>query len=100
MRPDDLPRSMIFLLAPLAALVLRPVPLPAQTLSPQQQFAYDVYKELVEINTVTPTGDSGKAADAMAARLRGAGFPESDIQVFKPAPRKGNLVVRLHGTGA
>ena len=30
----------------------------AQTLSPNQQFARDVYKELVEINTVTPTGDT------------------------------------------
>jgi acetylornithine deacetylase/succinyl-diaminopimelate desuccinylase-like protein len=70
-----------------------------QTLSAQQQLARDIYKELVEINTVAPTGDTGKAADAMAARLRSAGFAESDIQVFKPAPRKGNLVVRLRGTG-
>jgi acetylornithine deacetylase/succinyl-diaminopimelate desuccinylase-like protein len=36
----------------------------------------------------------------MAARFRAAGFPERDIQVLAPAPRKGNLVVRLHGTGA
>ena len=70
-----------------------------QTLSAQLQLARDIYKELVEINTVTPTGDTGKAADAMAARLRSAGFAESDIQVFKPAPRKGNLVARLRGTG-
>jgi acetylornithine deacetylase/succinyl-diaminopimelate desuccinylase-like protein len=87
-----------------AALVVTLIPPPlsvsAQTLSPQQQFAHDVYKELVELNTVTPTGDTGKAADAMAARLRAAGFPESDVQVFKSAPRKGNLVARLRGTGA
>jgi acetylornithine deacetylase/succinyl-diaminopimelate desuccinylase-like protein len=75
------------------------VPVSAQTLSPRQQAAHDIYKELVEINTVTPTGDTGKAADAMAARLRMAGFPESDVQVFKPAPRKGDLIARLHGTG-
>src|SRR5258706_12049425 len=72
----------------------------AQTLTAQQQLAFDVYKELVEINTVTATGDTGRAADAMAARLRAAGFPDADIQVFKPAPRKGNLVARLRGTGA
>jgi acetylornithine deacetylase/succinyl-diaminopimelate desuccinylase-like protein len=36
----------------------------------------------------------------MAARLRAAGFADADVQVFKPAPRKGNLVARLHGTGA
>jgi acetylornithine deacetylase/succinyl-diaminopimelate desuccinylase-like protein len=71
----------------------------AQTLSPQQQLARDIYKELLEINTVTLTGDTGKAADAMAARLRAAGFPESDVQVFKPAARKGNLVARLRGSG-
>ncbi len=72
----------------------------AQTLSPNQQLARDIYKELVEINTVTPTGDTAKAAEAMAARLRAAGFAGTDVQVFNPAPRKGNLVARLHGTGA
>src|SRR5580700_5906153 len=72
----------------------------AQTLTAQQQLAFDIYKELVEINTVTVTGDTGRAADAMAARLRTAGFSGDDVQVFKPAPRKGNLVARLRGTGA
>ena len=72
----------------------------AQTLTAQQQLALDIYKELVEINTVTATGDTGRAADAMAARLRAAGFAGDDVQVFKPAPRKGNLVARLRGTGA
>jgi acetylornithine deacetylase/succinyl-diaminopimelate desuccinylase-like protein len=72
----------------------------AQTLTPQQQLAFDIFKELVEINTVTATGDTGRAADAMAARLRTAGFSGDDVQVFKPAPRKGNLVARLRGTGA
>ena len=36
----------------------------------------------------------------MAARLLAAGFPAADVQVFKPGPRKGNLVARLRGTGA
>jgi acetylornithine deacetylase/succinyl-diaminopimelate desuccinylase-like protein len=72
----------------------------AQTLTAQQRLAFDIYKELVEINTVTATGDTGRAADAMAARLRTAGFSGDDVQVFKPAPRKGNLVARLRGTGA
>jgi acetylornithine deacetylase/succinyl-diaminopimelate desuccinylase-like protein len=72
----------------------------ADALTPQQQNAVDIYKELVEINTVTETGDTARAADAMAARLRAAGFADADVQVFKPAPRKGNLVARLHGTGA
>src|SRR5215813_1850984 len=68
---------------------------PARALTPQQQLATDVYRELVEINTVTETGDTGRAADAMAARLLAAGFDSADVQVFKPAQRKGNLVARL-----
>src|SRR5215472_6286892 len=75
-------------------------PVHAQTLTPQQQLAVDIYRELVEINTVTNTGDTGRAADAMAARLRAAGFADADVQVFRPAPRKGNLIARLRGTGA
>ena len=72
----------------------------AQVLTPQQKLARDIFKELIEINTVSATGDTGQAADAMAARLRAAGYAEQDLQVFKPAPRKGNLVARLRGTGA
>lgn len=72
----------------------------AEGLSPQQQFARDVYQELIEVNTVTATGDTARAADAMAARLRAAGFPERDVHAFSPAPNKGNLVARLRGSGA
>ena len=71
----------------------------AQTLTPHQQTAFDIYKELVEINTVTATGDTERAAEAMAARLRAAGFAGTDVQVLVSAPRKGNLVARLRGTG-
>jgi acetylornithine deacetylase/succinyl-diaminopimelate desuccinylase-like protein len=86
-----------------AAVSIAPVtsgPATAEALSPQQQFAFDIYKELVEINTVTATGDTAQAAEAMAARLRTAGFAEQDIHVFSPAPHKGNLVARLRGSGA
>src|SRR5258705_5197304 len=72
----------------------------AQPRAPHEQAAFDIYKELVEINTVTQTGDTARAADAMAARLIAVGFDSADVQVFKPAPRKGNLVARLRGTGA
>jgi acetylornithine deacetylase/succinyl-diaminopimelate desuccinylase-like protein len=75
-------------------------PVGAQTTSSQEQLAHDIFKELVEINTVTATGDTLKAAQAVAARLKKAGFPDADVQVLSPAPRKGNLVARLHGTGA
>ena len=69
-------------------------------LTTHQQLARDIFRELIEINTVTATGDTALAADAMAARLRAAGLPAADVQVFKPAPKKGNLVARLRGTGA
>jgi acetylornithine deacetylase/succinyl-diaminopimelate desuccinylase-like protein len=87
--------------AVIAALIaVAPTSLRAEALSPQQQLAFDVYKELIEIDTVTATGDTKQAAEAMAQRLRAAGFADSDVQVFSPAPRKGNLVARLRGTGA
>src|SRR5438309_4313556 len=73
---------------------------PVHALTAEQQLAFDIYKELVEINTVTATGDTARAAEAMAARLRAAGFAEADVQVFKPAARKGNVVARLRGSGA
>src|SRR5438309_1533939 len=75
-------------------------PLAAEGLNVNQQRAFDIYKELIEINTVTATGDTAQAAEAMAARLRTGGFPEADVHAFSPAPRKGNLVARLRGTGA
>ena len=64
-----------------------------------RQLARDIFAELIEINTVTATGDTLRAAEAVAQRLRAAGFDEADVQVFSPAPRKGNLVARLRGTG-
>jgi acetylornithine deacetylase/succinyl-diaminopimelate desuccinylase-like protein len=71
----------------------------ADGLTANQQLAHDIYKELVEIDTTTATGDTKRAAEALAARLKAAGFPDEDVQAFSPAPRKGNLVARLRGTG-
>jgi acetylornithine deacetylase/succinyl-diaminopimelate desuccinylase-like protein len=71
----------------------------AEPLTANQQLAHDIYKELTEIDTTTATGDTKRAAEAMAARLKAAGFPDEDVHVFSPAPRKGNLVARLHGSG-
>ena len=73
------------------------LPLAAQ--APQQALARDIFKQLIEINTTNSVGDNTLAADALAARFREAGYPESDIHVLAPAPKKGNVVVRLHGTG-
>ena len=89
-------------------LVLAVVFLPGATAPAQQsapplvanQLARDIYKELVEINTTDSVGSTTKAAEAMAERLKAAGFPAADIQVLGPDPRKGNLVARFRGTGA
>jgi acetylornithine deacetylase/succinyl-diaminopimelate desuccinylase-like protein len=93
-------RSIMLGLATAVLVSLGSVGVRADALTAQQQNAVDIFKELVEINTVTATGDTGRAADAMAARLRAAGFADADVQAFKPAPHKGNLVARLRGTGA
>jgi len=63
-------------------------------------FARDILKELIEINTTDSVGDNTRAAEAMAARLRAAGFPADDVRVLAPAPRKGNLVARLRSSGS
>src|SRR3954454_19735454 len=65
-----------------------------------KQLAFDIYKQLIEINTTNSVGNNTTAAEAMAARLTAAGFAASDLQVLVPSnPKKGNLVARLHGTG-
>jgi acetylornithine deacetylase/succinyl-diaminopimelate desuccinylase-like protein len=72
----------------------------ADTPPPEQQAFLDIYRELVEINTTDSVGDTVRAAQAMAARLRDGGLPAQDIQVLSSGPRKGNLVARLPGSGA
>src|SRR5919197_4163767 len=71
----------------------------AETSADRQAFR-DIYRELVEINTTDSVGDSVRAAEAMAARLRAGGIPADDIRVLSSGPRKGNLVARLRGSGA
>ncbi len=92
--------SAVLGLAVLGAVVAPPFPSRADTLTAPQQLAFDIYKELLEIDTTTATGDTGRAAEAMGARLRAAGFSDADVHVFHPAPNKGNLVARLRGSGA
>ncbi|HEX6313712.1 MAG TPA: M20/M25/M40 family metallo-hydrolase [Gemmatimonadaceae bacterium] len=59
--------------------------------------ARSLFKELVEINTTESQGSTLAAAQAMAARLKSAGFADSDVVVVQNAPKKGNLVARLRG---
>src|SRR5215510_12555602 len=69
-------------------------------LSADQRLAREIFQQLIEINTTDSVGDTTAAAKAMAERLKAAGFPDEDVKVLGPNPRKGNLVARLHGTGA
>jgi acetylornithine deacetylase/succinyl-diaminopimelate desuccinylase-like protein len=97
-------RVVVLSLAAAAAILVpasRPGPQaqPA-ALAPHQQLLREIYQELIEINTTNSVGDNTRAAEAMARRLLDAGFPATDVQVLAPAPRKGNLVARLRGTGA
>lgn len=85
----------------LAFLLLSALALSAQTLAPaaDQQLARDIYKEFVEIQSGFTTGSTTPVAEAAAARLRAAGFSDSDIFVGGASPKKANLVVRYRGTG-
>ena len=64
-----------------------------------QQLARAIYKEIIEIQSGYTTGATTPVAEAVARRLRAAGFDERDIFVGGAAPNKMNLVVRYHGTG-
>ncbi len=63
-----------------------------------QKMARDIFKELIEINSTSKFG-STRAAEAMAARLKSAGFDDSDIQVIGPDQQHKNLVLRFRGQG-
>jgi acetylornithine deacetylase/succinyl-diaminopimelate desuccinylase-like protein len=89
-------RKLLLLILSATTILAAPPPLPDAT----RQLVRDLYEELVEINTTDSVGNTTTAAEAMAARLRAAGFPAADVQVLGPDPRKGNLVARLRGSGA
>jgi acetylornithine deacetylase/succinyl-diaminopimelate desuccinylase-like protein len=71
----------------------------AQSPAAANALARDIFKQLIEINTTDSVGNVTTAAEAMAARLREAGYAEKDLVLAGPNDRKKNLVVRLHGTG-
>ena len=62
-----------------------------------RQLAREMLEELIEIKSSDSGVGSTPAAEAIARRMRAAGFPEADIQMVGPSERKKNVVVRLHG---
>jgi acetylornithine deacetylase/succinyl-diaminopimelate desuccinylase-like protein len=65
-----------------------------------QKLALDIYKQMVEIRSGFTTGATTPVVEAVAARLKAEGFPASDMFIGGVIPKKMNLVVRYHGTGA
>jgi len=72
----------------------------AQALRPDQVEFRGLYKELVETNTTLSTGSCTLAAERMAARLKTAGLPESQMTLFfdPDHPKEGGLVAAYPGT--
>ena len=58
----------------------------AQKLSPSRQLAYDIFKQLIEINTTDSVGNCTEAVEAMTAHLKAAGFPDEDIKILGQIP--------------
>ncbi len=60
----------------------------------------DLYRQLVEINSTLSADQCTVAVQAMATRLKSAGFADADLHLIAPPdrPSKGNLVAVLHGS--
>src|ERR1051326_6814945 len=63
----------------------------AQLDNSDKQLARDVFQQLIDINTTESVGSTTVAAQAMANRLRDAGFPARDVVVLSPAQRHGHM---------
>ncbi|MFS2110796.1 M20/M25/M40 family metallo-hydrolase [Sphingomonas sp. Sphisp140] len=87
----------------IGAGLLAAVPVAAQesaALRPDQAKFFDLYKELVETNTVVNVGSCTQAAGQIAARLKAAGFADDQLTLFSTPdhPKDGGLVAVYPGT--
>lgn len=82
-----------------AGLAMLPLAAAAQTLTPDQQKFFGLYKELVETNTTLSSGSCTRAAEQIAARLKAAGYADKDITLFATPehPKEGGIVAILDG---
>lgn len=88
------------LLAATTGLVLAvATPAVAQT-RPDQAAFFELYKELVETNTVVNVGSCTQAAEQIAARMKAAGFKDEQFTLFATPehPKDGGLVAVYPGT--
>ena len=54
----------------------------AQEPTARQQALRQIFQELIEINTTDSVGDTVRAPEAMAARLKAAGLPAEDVRII------------------
>jgi acetylornithine deacetylase/succinyl-diaminopimelate desuccinylase-like protein len=89
---------------PLAVLFLSGSVMAAQvpaTTPPEaeRQLAREIYQEMIAVNSGYTTGSTTPVAEAVARRVKAAGFPDTDVFVGGASPTKANVVVRYKGTG-
>ena len=80
---------LLILLWPAGVLAESKVPL-----SEHEQFAYDLFKELIETDTTHSSGDTLALAVSIADRLKREGIAANDVHVIEYGG-KGNVVARL-----
>ena len=76
-----------FFVAAATLWLLAPI-LMAQVDSGTRQLSRDIFKQLIEINTTDSVGSTTVAAEAMAQRLRDAGFPQAMLWCWGPTPAR------------
>ena len=83
----------------LVAVALVTMPAAHAEYGPGEQRFRALYKELVETNTTLSAGSCTLAAERMAAHLRTAGIPDSDLHLFTAPehPMEGGLVAVFRG---
>ena len=80
--------------------LLAPAVAADKPLRPDQAAFRELYEELVETNTTLSSGSCTLASERMAARLKAAGMPDSQIILFAHPdhPKEGGLVAVYPGT--
>lgn len=81
------------------AVICLAVPTKGQSKDGTNGEAREILQQLIEINTTDSAGNVTAAAEAMAKRLREAGFAGTDMRIAGPNERKKNLVARFRGSG-
>jgi acetylornithine deacetylase/succinyl-diaminopimelate desuccinylase-like protein len=90
-------RALLVVVA--CVVVLKPTAAQTGALTPDQQLARDIFRELVEINTSFKGGSTAPAVKAVAERFVKAGFPPSDVSIIGPQGDKDpNVIVRMRGS--